>query len=89
MKPAFLASEMESALGELKVDHILRTGFLQAGQFVSGAAERGRHKVNLPPQTLQSPSQSSYSYKGINAESKVEIPQSKVKAGSLKSKGRI
>jgi hypothetical protein len=27
---------------------------------------RGRNNVNLPPHTLQSPSQSSYSYTGIN-----------------------
>ena len=40
---------------------IFRTGFLQAGQCVSGAAESGRFRVNVPPQTLQLPSQSSYS----------------------------
>ena len=40
---------------------ILRTGFLQAGQWVRGVVESGRSKVNLPPQTLQSPSHSSYS----------------------------
>src|SRR5215472_10511104 len=61
LKPAFLASEMESALGELKLEKTLRTGFLQAGHLVSGAAERGRRKTNLPPQTLQPPSHSSYS----------------------------
>ncbi len=64
VNPAFLASETESGFnftGELNVEIILRTGFLQAGQCVSGAAESGRCKVNLPPQTLQSPSQSSYS----------------------------
>jgi hypothetical protein len=61
VKPAFLASEMESALGELNVEKTLRTGFLQAGQWVKGAAESGRRKVNRPPHTLQSPSQSSYS----------------------------
>ena len=61
LKPAFLASEMERERGELKLENTLRTGFLQAGHFVSGAAERGRRKTNLPPQTLQSPSQSSYS----------------------------
>jgi len=61
VNPAFLASEMDSAFGELKVDQTRRTGFLQAGHLVNGAAERGRCKVNLPPQTAQSPLQSSYS----------------------------
>jgi hypothetical protein len=50
-----------SFCGELKLEMILRTGFLQAGQFVSGLAESGRFKVNFPPQTLQSPSHNSYS----------------------------
>jgi hypothetical protein len=61
VKPAFLASETETVFGELKADHAFRTGFLQAGHWVNGAAESGRNKVNLPPHTLQSPSQSSYS----------------------------
>lgn len=64
LKPAFLASEIESGLsfiGELNAERILRTGFLQAGQCVSGDAERGRCRVNLPPQTLQLPSHNSYS----------------------------
>lgn len=64
VNPAFFASEMESGLsfcGELKLEMILRTGFLHAGQFVSGLAESGRFNVNFPPHTLQSPSQSSYS----------------------------
>jgi hypothetical protein len=65
VNPAFLASEIESFLGELKVDHTLRTGFLQAGHLVNGGAESGRRKVNFPPHTTQLPSQSSYSYKGI------------------------
>jgi hypothetical protein len=65
VNPAFLASDTESALGELKVDHTLRTGFLQAGHFVKGAAESGRRKVNFPPHTAQFPSQSSYSYNGM------------------------
>ena len=65
VKPAFLASEIESFLGELKVDHTLRTGFLHAGHLVNGAAESGRRKVNFPPHTTQFPSQSSYSYKGM------------------------
>ena len=39
----------------------LRTGFLHAGQCVSGLAESGRRKVNLPPHTAQSPSHNSYS----------------------------
>jgi hypothetical protein len=47
--------------GELKVEMILRTGFLHAGHFVNSGALTGRRKVNLPPQTLQSPSQISYS----------------------------
>jgi hypothetical protein len=65
VNPAFLASEIESALGELKVDHTLRTRFLHAGHLVNGAAESGRRNVNFPPHAAQSPSQSSYSYKGI------------------------
>src|ERR1043165_3563763 len=44
VKPAFFASEIESALGELNVDQILRTGFLHAGQFVNGLAVSGRCK---------------------------------------------
>ncbi len=66
VNPAFLASEIESAFGELNVDHTFRTGFLHAGHWVRGAAETGRRRVNFPPQTLQSPSQSSYSYNGIS-----------------------
>jgi hypothetical protein len=65
VKPAFLASEIESFLGELKVDHTRRTGFLQAGHWVKGLADSGRFKVNFPPHTTQFPSQSSYSYNGI------------------------
>src|SRR6266567_6041739 len=65
LNPAFLASEIERALGELKVENTFRTGFLQAGHFVNGAAESGRLRVNLPPHTLQPPSHSSYSYSGI------------------------
>ena len=65
VKPAFFASEIESLLGELKEERTLRTGFLQAGHWLKGAAESGRRKTNLPPQTLQSPSQSSYSYNGM------------------------
>ena len=65
MNPAFLASEIESFLGELKVDHTRRTGFLHAGHLVKGAAESGRRKVNFPPHTAQLPSQSSYSYNGM------------------------
>jgi len=61
LKPAFFASENESGRGELKVEKTLRTGFLQAGHFVNGAAESGRRKVNFPPQTLQPPSHNSYS----------------------------
>ena len=41
VNPAFLASENESGLsliGELKVEMILRTGFLQAGQWVNSTA---------------------------------------------------
>jgi hypothetical protein len=65
VNPAFFASEIDSAFGELNVDQTLRTGFLQAGHFVNGVADIGLQRVNLPPQTLQSPSQSSYSYNGI------------------------
>ena len=64
MNPAFLASEIESVLGELKVDHTRRTGFLHAGHLVNGAAESGRRRVNFPPHAAHFPSQSSYSYKG-------------------------
>ena len=65
VKPAFFASEIETVFGELNVDQTLRTGLLQAGHWVRGAAETGRRKVNFPPHTLHSPSQSSYSYNGI------------------------
>jgi hypothetical protein len=65
VKPAFLASETDTFRGELKLENSLRTGFLQAGQCVKGFAEAGRCRVNLPPHTWQSPSQSSYSYNGI------------------------
>ena len=64
VNPAFFASVTESGLsltGELKLEMTLRTGFLQAGQWVRGFAESGRRRVNRPPQTLQSPSQTSYS----------------------------
>ena len=64
MNPAFFASEMDNGLslcGVLKLEKILRTGFLHAGQFVSGLAESGRFKVNFPPHTTQWPSHSSYS----------------------------
>jgi len=66
LNPAFFASETESALGVLKVDQSRRTGFLHAGHWVNGLAERGRRRVNRPPHTLHSPSQSSYSYIGID-----------------------
>lgn len=65
VNPAFFASEIDSAFGELKVENTLRTGFLHAGQWVKGLASSGRRSVNRPPHTLQSPSQSSYSYKGM------------------------
>ena len=52
-------------MGELKAEMTFRTGFLQAGHWVNGFALNGRSKVNLPPQTLQSPSLNSYSYNGI------------------------
>ena len=64
VNPAFLASDTESGLsltGELNVERTLRTGFLQAGQRVKGAAETGRRKVNFPPHTAQLPSHNSYS----------------------------
>ncbi|HEX3100587.1 MAG TPA: hypothetical protein VHQ01_02285 [Pyrinomonadaceae bacterium] len=64
VNPAFLASEIESGFnlcGVLKLEMILRTGFLQAGHFSSGGADSGRLSVNLPPQTTQLPSHSSYS----------------------------
>ena len=59
---------MESGLslcGVLKPEMIFRTGFLHAGHLVKGAADKGRFSVNVPPHTLHSPSQSSYSYSGI------------------------
>jgi hypothetical protein len=77
LNPAFLAAESDSDLGELKVDKTFRTGFLQAGQFVSGSAEIGRRNVNFPPHTAQAPSQSSYSYKGMAKNSKMETPNPK------------
>ena len=64
VNPAFLASEIESGLsliGELKLEISFFTGFLHRGQLVSGVAERGRLRVNCPPQTLQLPSFSAYS----------------------------
>jgi hypothetical protein len=72
LNPAFFASEIETVFGELNEDHTLRTGFLHAGQFVSGFAERGRRNVNFPPHTGQPPSQSSYSYNGIVKNPKLE-----------------
>ena len=45
VKPAFLASEVETGLslvGVLKVEMILRTGFLHNGQHVSSGAVSGR-----------------------------------------------
>jgi len=77
LNPAFFASETESAFGELKVDQTFRTGFLHAGQFVSGLAETGRRSVNLPPHTGQPPSQSSYSYNGIAKNPKFEFRKPK------------
>ena len=67
VNPAFFASEIESGLsltGELNVEMTLRTGRLHAGHLVRGGADRGLRSVNFPPQTLQSPSHSSYSYSG-------------------------
>jgi hypothetical protein len=50
-----------SLCGVLKAENTLRTGFLQAGHFVSGGADSGRFSVNVPPHTLHSPSHNSYS----------------------------
>src|SRR5476649_3087238 len=61
VNPAFFARTRSFPFAGLNVDKILRTGFLHAGQFVSGLAESGRFNVNFPPQTLQPPSHSSYS----------------------------
>ena len=64
VKPAFLASETESGLsfcGELKLEMIFRTGFLQAGHAFSSAAVTGRRNVKRPPQAAHVPSHSSYS----------------------------
>ena len=77
VKPAFFASEIETFRGELKLDKTLRTGFLQAGHLVNSGAESGRRKTNLPPHTLQSPSQSSYSYIGMTQ--KVRNPKSEAR----------
>jgi len=77
LNPAFFASEIETVFGELNVDQIRRTGFLHAGQFVSGFAERGRRNVNFPPHTGQPPSQTSYSYNGIAENPKFEVRNSK------------
>ena len=64
VNPAFFASLTESGLvivGVLKAENTFRTGFLQAGQCVSGFALSGRRSVNVPPQAAQEPSHSSYS----------------------------
>src|SRR5437899_10514918 len=64
VNPAFLASLTEGGLvliGELNVEMILRTGRLQAGQGVSSGALTGRRSGNVPPQTMQAPSDISYS----------------------------
>lgn len=64
VNPAFLASVIDSGLvmeGVLKLVMTLRTGRLQAGQAFSSGAERGRRRVNAPPQAAQLPSHSSYS----------------------------
>lgn len=69
VKPDFFASEIESGFsftGELNVEITFRTGRLHAGQRVSGGAASGLRSVNFPPHTLQSPSQSSYSYRGTD-----------------------
>jgi hypothetical protein len=73
VNPAFFASEIEIFLGELKVDHTRRTGFLQAGHWVKCGADNGRRKVNLPPHAAQFPSQSSYSYKGIVVSLRITV----------------
>jgi hypothetical protein len=52
-------------MGELKEEMIFRTGFLQAGQAFNSGAVTGRRRVNRPPQAAQVPSQSSYSYSGM------------------------
>jgi len=86
VKPAFLASEIDTVLGELNWENTFRTGFLQAGHLVKGGAESGRRKVNLPPQTLQSPSQSSYSYNGMSVQFPGFSPQSSSRSFNPKSK---
>lgn len=47
--------------GVLKEEISFRTGFLQAGHFVSSGALTGRRSVNRPPQAIQPPSETSYS----------------------------
>lgn len=49
------------SLGVLTCEMALRTFFLQRGHFVSGSRSMGRRSSKRPPQTLQSPSMSSYS----------------------------
>ena len=76
VNPAFLASEIDKFLGELKADQAFLTGFLQAGHCVKGLAESGRWRVNRPPHTLQSPSHNSYSYNGIRTSRPAQNPVS-------------
>jgi hypothetical protein len=64
VNPALLASAMDNGfnlVGELTCEMIFRTGFRQSGHLASGGREAGRRRLNWPPQTLQSPSHSSYS----------------------------
>jgi hypothetical protein len=64
VNPAFFASETDSGfnfVGEFTSEIIFRTGFLHSGQFVNAGRDAGRRRLNFPPQTLQSPPQSSYS----------------------------
>ena len=66
VKPAFLASLMESGLrmeGVLKLEMIFWTGRLQAGHLSSGLAETGRRSVKPgPPHGLQSTHSNTASY---------------------------
>jgi hypothetical protein len=64
VNPALFASDIDSGLsfvGEFTCEMIFRTGFRHNGHFVNGGRLAGRRRLNFPPHTLQSPSQSSYS----------------------------
>jgi hypothetical protein len=64
LNPAFFASTTDNgfvSFGVLKVEITFRTAFLQRGHFSRASRPIGRCNENFPPQTLQSPSHTSYS----------------------------